>query len=272
MKVDRNDRPLQDVLVTHCGELERRKRPTTHTRPISQKEIVVKSNGSSDRGRKRDHASRSPSRSASKSPYSYGNHKHGKEGELPNSLKQYPTTRRRSDVQLDETRRGRTLTRSPSPSASKQTANRSPIPPNQRRKRSPSRSSTRSCTRISTSPHLRRRHTRSRSRSRSNHRGSRYEGRKRYRPYGSGLRREENEEERYGGKERGDNANDGGRSKSYTDRSLAHHNGARAQNYDRDRANSGEGNGRLGDTDGDDMENGRIKFKGRGSMKFREKW
>ncbi|MCJ1235224.1 hypothetical protein MMC14_003191 [Varicellaria rhodocarpa] len=134
MKVDKNDRPLEDVLVSHCGELERRKRPTTHTRPISQNEIMAKPSGSSDRGRKRDHASRSPSRSASKSPpYSHGHRKYRKQEEQPNSLKQHPTTRRRSDVQLDETRRGRTLTRSPSPSTSKQNAKRSPIPPNQRR-------------------------------------------------------------------------------------------------------------------------------------------
>ena len=275
MKVDKNDRPLEDVLVSHCGELERRKRPTTHTRPISQNEIMAKPSGSSDRGRKRDHASRSPSRSASKSPpYSHGHRKYRKQEEQPNSLKQHPTTRRRSDVQLDETRRGRTLTRSPSPSTSKQNAKRSPIPPNQRRKRSPCRSSTRSRTRISTSPHLRRRHTRSRSRSWSHHRGSRYEGRKRYRSYRSGIRREEDEKERYGRKERRDNANDEGHSKSYTDRSLAHHNGTRGQEHNRDRGNGGGcggSNGRLDGADGDDMGSGGIKFKGRGSMKFREK-
>ncbi len=211
--VDSKDRPQTEIIVSHCGELERRKKAPI---PPSQHQI-------STRGRK--HPTRSPSSSRSPSP-----HHHHTKTALPSSR----PPRRKSDFALDETRRGRTLTRSPSPHAL------SPSPPRKRRKRSlpPSRSRSRH----SRSPHLRRRHTKSRSRSLGRGRRGRDEG---------------------GGRREAD---------AYNGRHDGYERGFRGTEYwgrdERDGFNGHGGDGRFDDLG--DL-GGSVKFKGRGSMKYREK-
>lgn len=216
--VDSKDRPLTEIIISHCGELERRKKAPI---PPSQHQT-------STRGRR--HPTRSPSSSRSPSP-----HGHHNKTALPSSR----PPRRKSDFALDETRRGRTLTRSPSPHAL------SPSPPRKRRKRSlpPSRSHSRH----SRSPHLRRRHTKSRSRSLRREKRGRDEGR--------GRREADATNARYNG--RHDGHERGFRSAGYWDR-----------DDERDGFNGHGGDGRLDDPG--DL-GGNVKFKGRGSMKYREK-
>ena len=256
LKVDKDDKPFEDVLIVHCGELERRKKPTVASQAVSRGDLRDKPNGSSDRGRKRAISSRS----SSLSPVpSYEQHKHRKQNRFsksPNPPK--VSDRRRSDVALDETRRGRTLTRSPSPSV---LTARSPARyHHHHNKRSPSLSRSRPRGQ-SPSNYLRRRHTRSRSRSRSWHRRATYGDSNDYRLDEDQIRQEE--EEREGGRGRFEGIIEDNNGRDYKFRNERRQ---RPDSYH----HGSSGSGRLGG-DNVDSTDGGVKFKGRGSMKYREK-
>ena len=253
LAVDGSDKSLEDVIITHCGELERRKQPPD-AGPLDSKRAGVKVHtGSPERGRKRPIKSRSASPSGS-DPAS--------ENHVPRrklrkrSRSSTNKTRRRSDVEIDETRRGRVLT---SPLHShKQDKTQNMSHNDRKRAMSPSRSRSR---RLSSSPHLRRKHTRSRDRSpilqgqapMYSRRQDEYD-----------IRREE--EAREGGSERFEGVIE---DEPYMDR------GSRRMNYDRRDRGPGTyhgGGARLGGAEAGNT-GGEVKFKGRGSMKYKErKW
>ncbi|KAL8640488.1 MAG: hypothetical protein Q9228_002596 [Teloschistes exilis] len=104
--VDKKDRPLTEVIISHCGELERRpkqglaaplrsKEPNGEQHLVQEKKVRAarRSNSPSD-----TRSPESPSRAPSKRP------RHLERSTSPR--------RRRSDTGLDENRRGRTSTRS----------------------------------------------------------------------------------------------------------------------------------------------------------------
>ncbi|KAI9759023.1 MAG: hypothetical protein M1835_000477 [Candelina submexicana] len=278
LPVDKNDRPLTPVIISHCGELERRKKA-----PILETTTATKDTTSTspNRGRKRRKRSDSPSRSPSRSvtPDRKHHRKHRRASPSPTP----PRHRRRSDHDLDSTLRGRPRLRSSSPTplptipdskphSPPSATKRETSPPSsvleQRRKhhhhhkrrRSPSPSRSRSRNRRrSRSPHLRRRH----SRSRSWQRGWRGDRREEFRDR-AGFRGREEEEairreemEREGGEGRFEGL--------IEDDSGDYMRGGRERVW-RDREAGGEG--RLGGGGGGE---GEVKFKGRGSMKFRER-
>ncbi|MCJ1478206.1 hypothetical protein MMC13_006882 [Lambiella insularis] len=261
VEVDNGDKPVQDVFITHCGELEQRKKlkVTSHPAPI-RNNGDNKHTGFAKRGRKRPQSprqpSRSPSRAYSASPAEHPEYhkKYRKRSKSPGAS----PPRRRSDFEIDETRRGRARTRSRSlEEPGKEVAREER---RQERKRNPSPSRSRSRPR-SLSPHLRRQHTRSRERSpflralRSGHDHSRRDE--------SWIRREE--EEREGGQSRFDGVLDSGyirKSKRPTD----HYRPTGQSPYRKSQ-------GRLGGNDsgdGGEHEAGEVQFKGRGSMKYKE--
>ena len=261
--VDKSDRPVEPVIVTHCGELERRKKAAAtayvHSRTIARDEAHTIS---SDRGRKRTKSSRfeSPSASMSRSDSSRDRHsrkKHHKDHISPQSPAQ--NSRRRSDTQIDETRRGRAQSRSQSPYGSEIKPS---LTGHRRRKRSisPSRSHSPPA---SPSPHLRRRHKRSRDRSRAASQSKPRDYKHSPRPDEHLIQRKEQERkisrDRYKGVV--EEGYDGGGQRR------------RSEHYRRGelQGRSQGGYGRLGGRGGGDDTDGEIKFKGRGRMKYREK-
>lgn len=184
-------------------------------------------------------------------------------------------SRRRSDFTIDETRRGRSLTRSASP----EQPSKLPISHHNyhhhhhhhHRKRSPPPSRSRSPKMHSQSPHLRRRHTRSRSRSRSPRtRGWRNDRRENgaHRWWDEEILRRE-EEEREGGRQRWEGIIDDGT--GYDDRAYG---GMRHGNYEVRDANKRLGGGEIfGAEVGTGVGGKEVRFKGRGNMKYKErKW
>lgn len=280
VKVDKNDRPLEDVLISHCGEHERRKKPTANLEYLKRDAESVSTNGSRDRGRKRRRRSASKERpvsSAKSTSRSHSRHPHDRKHPKPSRSPPQPSRtqdRRRSDMSFHGTLRGRTLTRSPSLPAqtSKTEPQTSASPPSRKRhhrNRSPSRSP--SHTRAQ-SPHLRRQHTRSRSRSRSRLRRPRRHDPYAYRPDEDLIRREEEEREggddRYAGVIEDDETR--WRRREFPERSRRWDGGKGKGN----RYGNGNGNVRLDKDDGGGgniVEGGEVIFKGRGSMKYRER-
>lgn len=242
VSVDKKDQPFSEIIVSRCGELERLSKPVAAPRvPVGKTE-----DGLSRSEEKKSRRSRQQSTSSSSATSRYGsqspshNHKKRKHSQSP---------RRRSDVGLDENRRGRTSTRSVSPhehlpkSWSRHHQDR-------RRSSPPSRSWS---PRRSRSPHLRRRLTdRERSPQRSRHSGPRDRA-----PIDkhNQKRRFEYQDRQRDGKEFDSGANYHG----HLGNELQEHN-------KRGRLNDG----RLGGGS-DEVEEPGIKFKGRGSMKYRER-
>jgi peptidyl-prolyl isomerase G (cyclophilin G) len=174
--VDRKDRPRTDITIARCGELDSRQKPSTSAdmAPRAKTQAVTRPRSPRpSRDRRTAHrASATSSSSRSRSPphlRSRSPHRHRDPRRHPRSP---PRRRRRSDVALDETRRGRSLTRSPSPETWSSRAGTNRLAQQQQqqqhhrhanhRKRSPPPSRPHSRPR-SRSPHLRRRRTRSRS-------------------------------------------------------------------------------------------------------------
>ncbi|KAI9865152.1 MAG: hypothetical protein M1813_002472 [Trichoglossum hirsutum] len=330
LKVDKKDQPYEDVLIAHCGELERRKKPTQSGVKGRSKERVPQRSPSTDegrRGRKRQRQdsdidekhncddfrsyrkssprskSRSPSRHRSKQQRKYDRSSSSGSPSLPPKRNRH---HRRRSISLDSTLRGRSRIRSASRTSSPrpssihkgktiQTSSRSPprhsSPRHQRspRYRPRSRSPT-----FSRSPPLRRRHRiRSHSRSRSVERDS-YHYHRHRRPswHSRDYHRRPKEPYRYNEERRADEdrirreeeARDGGPDRFQGIIEDDGRNG-RGGGYD---ARGGDhwyrpswghvdygDSGRLGGAesavggtrDGD----GEVKFKGRGSMKYRER-
>ncbi|MCJ1364833.1 hypothetical protein MMC16_003950 [Acarospora aff. strigata] len=307
LKVDKNDRPLEDVLISHCGELERRKQFTANlTHLEADGDSAATSTSSRDRGRKRrrqstnDDISRFTSRSRSRSRKHH--HHHHREPPPPQSPPTASRTqtqhqhRRRSDLSLDGTLRGRTLTRSPSlpRQPTKPSIHTSASPPPRKRhhhhrSRSPSRSHSQKRTRIHLqSQHLRREHVRSRSRSHSKSisrsrrpRHEAYQDRYPYRADEEQIRREEVERE--GGEGRYSDllfAGDGEDREGEDDARWRWRRRMRRVREEDDgvrtsaRMSTGrweKENGKNGDGDGAGGVHVDVQFKGRGSMKYRER-
>ncbi|MCJ1393074.1 hypothetical protein MMC18_005946 [Xylographa bjoerkii] len=253
LEVDGSDKPLEDVIITQCGELERRGPPPDAAPSKSKRDGHDMNIGSSERGRKRPIRSRSASRAGSDSAL---------EDRAPrrklHKLSRSPTRhiRRRSDVEIDETRRGRVRTSLLHSNKTKPIQNMNHD--DRKRNMSPSRSRSR---RLSPSPHLRRKHTRSRDRS-PVLRGQASVYSQRQDEYD--IRREE--EEREGGSGRFEDVIE---DEHYMDR------GPLRTNYYRQGRGLGgysTDGGRLGSA-GAEGTGGEVKFKGRGSMKYKErKW
>ncbi|MCJ1398795.1 hypothetical protein MMC11_001996 [Xylographa trunciseda] len=251
LEVDGSDKPLEDVIITHCGELERRG-PLPDAGPLKPKRIGHDTHtGSSERGRKRPIRSRSATPARSDSAL---------EDQAPrrklHKLSRSPTSRvrRRSDVEIDETRRGRV--RNSHLHSNKREDTQAGDYGGRKRDKSPSRSRSR---RRSPSPHLRRRHTRSRDRSPVSQRPM-YSDSRRQDEYQ--IRREE--EEREGGSGRYEGVIEDGH---YLDRDPG-----RMSYHRQGRGPSGynDSGGRLGGAGIEDT-GGEVKFKGRGSMKYKER-
>ena len=252
--VDKDDKPLEAVLVANCGELDRKKKSVVEI-AYSKDKLP----GSSDRGRKRRNNSGHGSDSDSAHEDENRRMKHYRKSRSPEPAAR-KAARRRSDVEIDETRRGRALTRSPSPTLLTQHTVSDATKTHHKRNLSPSRS--RSGHR-SPSPHLRRRHTRSRDRS-PVPRGP-------VARYGIARREDEyqirkQEEEREGGKGRYEDVIE-------DEDDEARNSGSRRRD-DRHRGREQAGGyGRIGGGGGSEEAGGEVKFKGRGSMKYREnKW
>lgn len=237
VQVDKGDRPLSEIVISHCGELQPKPRSNeAHQFPSKRRDSersqagemrgkAAKRPGSTSRPARLSAHSRSPSR-----------HRRHRERSLP--------PRRRSDAGLDENRRGRTATRSVSP---QDHSSRSPRPKRRHRRRSSPPSRSRSPKR-SGSPHLRRQSTDRERPPRFN--GTETEGRDqiewdrwnrqahRYRPgqhgsNGYGSRQHPRDEHWHG-------------------------------RLDNNRLDRGDGYGH-----GNKEDHG-VKFKGRGSMKYQE--
>ena len=256
VKVDKSDRPLVEVLISNCGELEQRNK-LFHTARSARKNVDHHADGhSSDRGRKRPMRALSPAESQSSSE-SGRQKKHYKLSRRLDS----PQARRRSDINIDETRRGRELTRSPSPTLGRAKA-RYGFPHDQhRRRRSASPSRPRDVC-LSPSPHLRREHTRSRPRSPEYRWSKGHNAKLFYRVDEEDIRREERERE--GGTNRFEDVIDDEhecRQDSRQIRGSSYNPPKRALRYDDVHL------GESGETDA----GGQVKFKGRGSMKYRER-
>ncbi|KAL8690808.1 MAG: hypothetical protein Q9218_003834 [Villophora microphyllina] len=240
--VDNKDRPLTEVIVSHCGELERRQKqdsaPSSRSKEPNGKHDKVQERKTKTSGRSMSSKGAKASRSPSPAPAK--RHRHREQSTSPRH--------RKSDAGLDENRRGRTSTRSISPHDD---SSQSPPRKRHHRRRSSPPSRSRS-PRRSQSPHLRRRPT---DRERSPRHGDAS------RSHTQSLKAKDNHQTRDE-----DRLND--RRERYTsgyDRGPAGHfrNDPRmkpTQERNRD--------GRLGAEDGD--EGPGVKFKGRGSMKYRE--
>ena len=237
VQVDNGDRPLSEILVSHCGELQPNGSSSEATSIPSRARNLERSQA----GETRDNAARrrhSTSRPAGESNQSrsLSRRRRHRERSLP--------PRRRSDAGLDETRRGRTATRSVSPHDHpsrfprlKRLDRRRSSPPS--RSRSPKRSR---------SPHLRRRMTDRERPPRSN--WSRTESRDQM-DWGCQNR----QLDRYKPSQHGGNG--------YVSRQHPQ-NEHRYGRLDDDRLNGGDEYG-----DGDKEAHG-VTFKGRGSMKYQE--
>ncbi|KAL9600328.1 MAG: hypothetical protein Q9219_003278 [cf. Caloplaca sp. 3 TL-2023] len=241
VSVDKKDRPLVEIIISHCGELEQRSKPTTALQISSSKPKRINQpfkerNNGKDR---RHSSSASSTASSSRSP-------------SPPQRRQYRrhslSPRRKNDAELKENRRDLTTTRPISPCE-----NSSDSPPRHGRQRGrdplPSRSRS---PRRSGSPNSRRRAIR-KDETAGYDRGSR---RLDQRSTTNSYQRKRDE-----GKNRG--PTEYGHAKEYS---------GRPRNDRQERSRSGRyDDGRLGG--GNQDEEPGIKFKGRGSMKYRErKW
>ncbi|KAK5165344.1 hypothetical protein LTR04_001294, partial [Oleoguttula sp. CCFEE 6159] len=262
--VDNKDRPLDPVLIAHCGELERR------TRPAAQPSSTIQ-NTAQDRGREKQR--RSPSKTRSPS-FNDGAPQRSHAASPPKESDQH---RRRSDNNLDSTLRGRPRQRSRHRSRSRA---HSPVPDQKslshrryrKRSRSPSRSPVHSHSR-SRSPRYRRRRSlpnhydrrRTGEGDNSDRDGGKDKDRKRggyregYRNRDEEARLGADEVERDGGAERYAGVRETYAYRSRGDGKLGGGGGAGRLG----------GGGAAGDRGGGTE--GEIKFKGRGSMKYRER-
>ena len=240
--VDSKDRPLSEIIVSHCGELERRLKPTAvPTEPMSRQTQEHQRSHERSNGRIRRHSSSdSSTRLSNRSRSGSRRRKYRKVSQSP---------RRRSDVGLDENRRGRTPTRLVSPGR----VPSEPSPQHRRHRKRNSPPSRPQSPKRSRSPHLRRRST-------DRNRSPRYDGR-------SGWH-DQHVENRYGHtrrderQERRRNESDPDHAGRPGDRFYGNRERNRSRHYDDSRLEGGH--------DNDEPE---IKFKGRGSMKYRErKW
>ena len=230
LPVDGKDRTLSKVLVSHCGELQPRSMQHPPAQMPQMPQMPIKAPSGAYRHAWKTKGSKAErTRSISRSSRSQGTSQSPSRRHWSYERSASPR-RRRSDTGLDETRRGRTPTRSVSPnhhsSQSSQNKHRyckRNSPPS--RSRSPKRSP---------SPHFRRRHP-DRDRSpRSTRNQRRGYGRQDGQSFNSDIRQD------------------------------------RAKNRSADNDHGKYSNGRLGDIDDDEPPTG-IKFKGRGSMKYRER-
>ena len=265
---DEEDRPLegQQVLIARCGQLEKKNKPQV------QSSRAKETDTDSGRGRKRRRVSHSPSDSVSDSSGSSAMSVTPSPQMIERREKN--THRRRSDAVPDHTFRGRTLTRSPS--TDPEPDHRHKREGGRKRGRSPSRSRTESQEEKAQIPDLRRLKRRSRSAAsdrtkyRREDKNADSKGRQRGR-YESYRREDEDaimheEREREGGAGRFDGAVGYGNGYGYGDGGRLGGGGG---------GGSGGSNGRLGDgrtgRDGFGADDGGVKFKGRGSMKYRER-
>ncbi|KAL8719286.1 MAG: hypothetical protein Q9225_003688 [Loekoesia sp. 1 TL-2023] len=240
--VDRKDRPLTEIIVSHCGELERRPKPGATAQVPAQKH-KRKGEQSQERsnGKVRHYSSSNDSTTSSKRSQSPRRRKYRKRSRSP---------RRRSDTGLDENRRGRTSTRSISPDDS---SPKSPPRHRHHRRRSSPPSRSRSLRR-SRSPHLRRRPT----------------DRDRSPRYGAiSGRRDRDIEDEYDRNRRQENQ-PGRRNESEFDYAESYGNRVRDGQREHNKPRQYD-DGRLGGVGVDNEEEPEIKFKGRGSMKYRER-
>ncbi|KAF4552902.1 41 kDa peptidyl-prolyl cis-trans isomerase-like protein [Elsinoe fawcettii] len=268
--VDKDDRPNVPVLISRCGELERKKRPTASS--------VMASAPTFTSARHCSPGPRSRSRSRSRSRDDRPDDRNGRARDGADTKKR----RRRSDAQADETFRGRPKTRSESRSPARRRRSEDAMsdgpevsmesPPRKHRRvrsRSPSRSRSREGRKDRDS--LRR----SRSRSDSGHEGRRRRHGSRDRDGERDRRGERRQEKEMDWRDRRFNARQqGDRRGGYRDRG-----GRRDDRRFDDRRGYGQrryggdgrlNDGRLGGDEGDIPSESGIKFKGRGSMKFRE--
>ena len=237
--MDKSDRPVEDVLVTHCGELERRKKKTADR----QSEDLAP-NESLGRGRRKRRHSAHKDSEPSRSPSRHKDVHHRDRAVLRSSSSHGSHHHRRSDHAVDETLRGRTRhyscarSHGKSPPAEKDGYEQSPR--RKARRRSPPPSRDEPAGSGSTSPGYRRR------RSLPNHYERRKVGTANWGHNAeAGLKEFDRDRDRDPTRER--------------------HRGALAENRS-------IGSGRLGgdhDEDGG-MNRSGITFKGRGNMKFRE--
>lgn len=246
LDVDDDDCPKEDVIVSHCGELERRKKvPATTASGFS-----TPGYSSDDRGRKRRHRSisrdrRSKSRSSSRD----GRGARRDTSRTPSISPKPPQKRdrRRSDAELDETRRGRVRKQSP------RRKDRSP-PPTIKEGREGERSD-RPPRGPSPSRDPRRREEELEDYRRRRSLPNQYERRREHEGYRGGQDRRRDDRDRRGGGRYNDNFN--------------HDRGGGGQYGGRPRDDN---SGRLGAEDfGDDSGSGTVKLKGRGMMKYRER-
>ncbi|KAL8911514.1 MAG: hypothetical protein Q9171_003322 [Xanthocarpia ochracea] len=235
--VDSGDRPLSEVAISHCGELERKLKPDPAPRFPSERSGRGRFHAGETRNKaaKRSRSTSRPAKSMSHSR-SPSRHRRQRERSIP--------TRRRSDTWLDENRRGRTATRSVSPH------DHSPqSPPRKRRHRRRSSPPSRSRSpKRSTSPHLRRRST---DRDRP--------------PKFDGIKEEERDRM------------DGGHWNRRPNRRIARShggNGYGSREHPRDDHGHGRLDDDIFDggdgSSGGGKEDNVVKFKGRGSMKYQE--
>lgn len=261
VKVDDNDKPLDPALVAKCGELERKKKAIA-TRTISP-------GRSNHRGRQRDESA-SPPRLTEPKHHSDMNEKR---------------KRRQSDNHIDETLRGRPRARSNTASDASNAVqsdrdSRSPAPIHGRqRSPSPSRVPTKTGDAVTDgndSDAYERRRRRSLPNQYREAPSARSRDTERRDRHGHGLRsrsRDDDWEERRGGRKdwddpraRRDDRMDGRRDGGYAKRQQDRYRPRRDGRLDDGRLG---GDGRLDNGAGGDADSG-IKFKGRGSMKYRE--
>ncbi|KAL8938391.1 MAG: hypothetical protein Q9211_003221 [Gyalolechia sp. 1 TL-2023] len=235
--VDKKDQPLSGVIVSHCGELERRpKQAAIPLVPVGETAKELHRSKERKNGRPRQSSSLSAtSRHGSQS--STRRHTQRKRSQTP---------RRRSDQGLDENRRGRTSTRSISPH-DRLPKSRSRHRQGRKRSLRPSRSRS---PRGSRPPRLRRRST---ERDRSPQYG------------GSSGPREPDPKAKHNQKWKFE----------HQDRQNGLDSQGKYNDHFRDKAREHNWVGRCDDErlegGGDEVEGSGIKFKGRGSMKYRER-
>ena len=237
--IDSKDRPLSEIIISHCGELERRKKiiaPAVGTDPSSKRHTPdnrYSEDHSPPTNRGRKHTKRSQSTASSSQSHSPPHRHKDKHRRISNP--RHP--RRRSDATIDETRRGRSPTWSPSDDRSPARASHHHRP----KKRSPPPSRPRS-----RSPHMRRRRSRSRSRS-----PRRWRDRSRNRQFDSWR------------------PGTGRFSRNSSERRRARDQSRDFDDTREERVWGGDHSKEFHENEGGRMEE--VHFKGRGSMKYRER-
>ncbi|KIW06165.1 hypothetical protein, variant [Verruconis gallopava] len=152
--VDKEDRPLTDVIVAHCGELEYRRKPVAKIVSMNQdNHRATVSSTSRGRHKRRHSSSRSRSRSPSPSRghgrrsgsrHRHRHRRHKRDDTMSRSRSPTPPirVRRRSDASPDHTFRGRERRRSGSRTPIRESDGGSPEPErksNRKRSSPPSR-------------------------------------------------------------------------------------------------------------------------------------